>query len=266
MKHFKQTIALPLTLPVFALAISMPLAAEEDKNKKLEGQFELGVIATSGNTETQSYKGKLDIKQDLEHWRNQFILEGLYKRDQVEIDDGSGNITEEDRTTAEKYFGSAQGDYKLNAEYASFFMYAEYESNRFSGFDHQYTVAAGYSNRLFTTDNSHLTYDIGPGYTVDQPEDIDGEAQDTQETVVIRVAIKYEYQISDNAKFSQAVSSNYSTDDEKNTKTKSVTALTAQLNSSLALRASYTVDYNSEVPSEREHADSETALTVVYSF
>lgn len=260
-----------LIVPAFTMIAALPFSAiaestDADKSKKLEGQFELGVIATSGNTETQSYKGKLDVKQDLENWRNQFILEGLYKRDQVEIDDGSGEITKEDRTTAEKYFGSAQGDYKLNAEYASFFMYAEYESNRFSGFDFQYTVAAGYSNRLFTTDNSHLTYDIGPGYTVDQPEEIDGVEQESEENVVLRVAIKYEYQISENAKFTQNVSSNYSTDDEKNTKTKSVTALTAQLNSSLALRASYTVDYNSEVPAGREHADTETAITVVYSF
>ncbi|MFL0802976.1 MAG: DUF481 domain-containing protein [Agarilytica sp.] len=253
---------------IYAVAFLPVLAcnafAEEDK--KLVAELEVGVIATSGNTETQSYKSKLDVKHDLISWRNHYILEGLYKRDKVDVDDGTGSITQENRTTAEKYFASAQGDYVLDKEHAALFIYGEYDKNRFSGFDYQYTVALGYSNRLFTHDNSYLAYNIGPGMTSDKPEDIDGVDQDSEETFIVRMSGEYVYEFSDNAKFTQTLSTNYATKDDRNTKTKSVSSVTAQLMSSLALRASYTVDYNSEAPVGRKHADTETSLTVVYNF
>ncbi len=235
------------------------------KSKTPVSELELGVITTSGNTNTQSYKGKLDLRQEVKAWHNHFIVEGLSKRDEVEVTSGD-ETRRQDQTTAEKYFASAKSNYKFRRDHAALFFYAEYDRNRFSGFDYQYTLAMGYSNRLFTSDRSHLAYDLGPGYTVDQPEDIDGERQDKEDSVIARIAAEYFFQISDNAKFTQTVSSNYNPDTDRNSKTKAVSALTAQINSALALRASYTLDYNSVVPPERDHADTETALTVVYSF
>ncbi len=102
--------------------------------------------------------------------------------------------------------------------------------------------------------------------TSDKPEDIDGVDQDSEETFIVRMSGEYVYEFSDNAKFTQTLSTNYATKDDRNTKTKSVSSVTAQLMSSLALRASYTVDYNSEAPVGRKHADTETSLTVVYNF
>jgi len=248
------------------LACLLACSAFAEENKPLESELELGIITTGGNTKTQSYKGKFDLKQDFTAWQTHFVLEGLLKRDEVEQSLANGETTKEEQTTAEKYFTSAKGDYKINQNHASLLVYGEYDRNRFSGFDYQYTLAFGYSNRLFTTDNSYLAYDIGPGFTVDQPEDINGEEQDKVESPVVRVAAEYVLEFNDNAKFTQTLSSNINPDSEENTKTKSVTAVTAQINSSLALRASYTVDYNSEVPEERKHADTETAMTVVYRF
>ncbi len=252
---------------IYAVALLPALAcnafAEEDK--KLNAELEIGVIATSGNTETQSYKSKLDVKHELTNWRNHYILEGLYKRDKVDVDN-DGTITQENSTTAEKYFASAQGDYVLNKKHAALFIYGEYDKNRFSGFDYQYTIALGYSNRLFTRDNSYLAYNIGPGMTSDKPESVAGVSQDSEDTFIVRMSGEYVYEFSDNAKFTQTLSTNYATKDDRNTKTKSVSSVTAQLMSSLALRASYTIDYNSEAPVGREHADTETSLTVVYNF
>ncbi len=238
------------------------------EKKPISTELELGIISTTGNTKTQSFKSKIDVKQEFTHWRNHYLLEGLYKRDEIEVDDGSGTFIKEDRTTAEKYFGSAKGDYILNKEYAALFIYGEYDRNRFSGFDYQYTIALGFSNRLFTRDNSYLSYNIGPGMTSEKQEDTDADSNtyESDETFVIRVSAEYLYQLSENSKFTQTFSSNFATSNDKNTKTKSVTSITAQLIASLALRASYTIDYNSEVPVDRKHSDTETALTLVYSF
>lgn len=249
-----------------ALLAAITCSAFAEEKKKLSTEMELGIIATSGNTNTQSYKSKVVVKQELAHWHNHYVLEGLYKRDEVEVDDGDSSTRKEERTTAEKYFASAQGDYILNKEHAALFIYSEYNRNRFSGFDYQYTVALGFTNRVFTHDNAYLSYDIGPGMTVAKSEDLDGESQNSEETFVIRMSAEYLYKFSQHAKFTQTLSTNYATDSDNNSKTKAVSSITAQINSSLSLRASYTVDYNSEVPEGREHNDTETAITVVYSF
>lgn len=256
-----------LYTPLIALVFAAPTLAETEQKPKSE--IEVGIIVTSGNTETESYKGKVDINYDLKRWRNRYIFEGLYKRDEVILDLETGETARQ--TTANKIFVSGQGDYKIDKEYAAFFIYGEYERNRFSGFDYQYTIAVGYADRLFTTDNSHLAYDIGPGYSVDQPEVRLDENDvlidpDQEESVIIRLSARYLYQISETAKFTQEISSNYSTESDGNSKTKSVSAITAQLNSSLALRASYAVDYNSEVPVDRKNTDTATSVTAVYSF
>lgn len=239
-------------LPVFTFA---------EEEKPLAAELELGVIATTGNTKTESYKGKFKVNHHLDSWHNEYLLEGLFKSDRL-TDETTGDRTEV--TTAEKYFGSAQANYKINKKHSALFVYAEYDRNRFSGFDYQYTAALGYSDRLFTNDNSHFAYSVGPGYTVDQPET--PEDADKEENFIVRLSLEYLYKFSDHAKFTQNVSSNYATDSDKNTKTKSVSAITANLNSSLSLRLSYTLEHNSEVVDGREHADTETAATVVYSF
>jgi len=252
------------TLLILSALSSFAVAQEEEEKKPLEIEAEFGLSTTSGNTSTQTFKSRLEVKQDLENWRNKYVLQSLFTRNEVE--DDQGELVE--RTAAEKYFGSAQGDYKLNKDNAAFFIFGEYDRNRFSGFEYQYTVALGYSDRLFTTDNSYLSYNIGPGVTVIKEEDDEttGMEMEAKETFVIRFLVEYVYQISENSKFTQNINTNYSPDSDENTKTRAITALTAQLNSSFALRASFTVDYNSQVPEEREHADTETAVTIVYSF
>ncbi|VUD66299.1 hypothetical protein TDB9533_03553 [Thalassocella blandensis] len=247
------------------LAPAMVNAAEESQDFSAEAEF--GLIMTSGNTETSSYKGRADITKDLKNWKNQFILEALYKEDEFTDEDTGEDYRQ---TTAEKYFASLRGDYKLNKEHRALFLYGEYDDNRFSGFEYQYSVSAGYTDRLFTRDNSHFAYSIGPGYSVDQPEDIeeDGEIieSDKESAFIVFASIEYVYKFSEKSKFKQTVHTNFAPDSDKNTKTKSVTSVTANINSSFAMKASYTVDYNSQVTPDSEHADTQTAITLVYTF
>ena len=63
------------------------------KSFSMDGEF--GFIATTGNTETTSIKGKLSAHQELTQWSNDFIVEALYKKDE---------INGVKQTTAQKYF------------------------------------------------------------------------------------------------------------------------------------------------------------------
>ncbi|WP_016955149.1 DUF481 domain-containing protein [Catenovulum agarivorans] len=221
-----------------------------------EGEFELGIIVTSGNTETTSLKGKIAYKHELENWSNQYQLDALYKKD--EIGEGDEKVSQ---TTAQKYFLSGQGDYKLNDKNSALFIFASYEDDKFSGFEYQSTVAVGYSDQLFKTDQSYLKYNVGPGYTFNK---VDGGEKD--ESAVLRLAAEYQYKFSDHAKFTQKLSTEAALESGKNTKTKSESAVSANLMGSLSMKAAYTVTHNSEVPDNKENTDTTTSITFVYLF
>ena len=90
-----------------ALACATNAYAEEQKKEiTLDGEF--GLILTTGNTETTSFKAKLSSHHELENWSNDYVAEALYKQDEVDLDDG-----EESQTTAQKWFVSRTRQYKL---------------------------------------------------------------------------------------------------------------------------------------------------------
>jgi len=255
---------------IFLALLATPcIASNTIKEKKpFEAEAEVGALATSGNTKSTAFKGKLDITHDLLNWRNNYSIEGMYKENEVEIEDStSGDIYTENQTTQEKYFISGQAKYKLNEEYRGLFIFGSYEKDKFSGYDYQGTFASGYSNRLFETDTTYLDYNFGPGVTYSK----EGESEENpnperESNVVIRIAGNFLWQISENAKFTQSFSSNIATNSDKNTKTKAETAITATINGSFALRTAFSVDNNSQVQDEKEKTDTQTSVTLVYTY
>ena len=78
------------------------------------------------------------------------MIDTLFKEERITEDDGSKHT----ETSAERYFASAQGDYKLNEEHSALFVYGSYENDRFAGFEQQNSVAAGYADQIFKNENS----------------------------------------------------------------------------------------------------------------
>jgi putative salt-induced outer membrane protein YdiY len=222
-------------------------AADEVKPFSMDGEF--GYIATTGNTETTSIKGKLSAHQELTQWSNDFIAEVLYKKD--EIDDV-------EQTTAQKYFLSGQGNYKLDNPDHRLFGFASYEDDRFSSYNYQATLAAGWSQKVWEDDASKLNYSIGPGYSFS--ETTDGEEQNG---MIVRGALDYQWKISDTAHFKQLLSTEIG---EDNTKSKSETSISAQISGGLSLKVSLILDHNSDVADDTDNLDTQTAVTLVYSF
>ncbi|MEH6712966.1 MAG: DUF481 domain-containing protein [Paraglaciecola polaris] len=227
-------------------------AQEEVKPFTMDGEF--GFIATSGNTETTSIKAKLAAHHELEQWSNDFLIEGLYKKDDVTLTDGSS----ESQTTAQKYFLSGQGNYKLANPDHRLFAFASYEDDRFSSFNYQSTVAAGWSQKLWDNETTKFEYSVGPGYSF--AETAEGEDADS---FIVRGALGFNWKISDTATFKQIMSTEVG---EDNTKSKSETSLSAKINSSLSMKLSLTFDHNSNVTEDTEKLDTQTAATIVYTF
>lgn len=259
-------------LAVFSLSASQaPVALALAPAEPLAADAEMGLLITSGNTDSTALKTKLNLKQELTRWRNKYVLEALYKKDEVEYEQ-DGATVEESQVTAEKYFASAQADYKLDSEQRALFMFGSYDEDKFSGYDYQAAVAAGYSDRLFQRANAFLDYSVGPGVSFNRTDEVRDDAGNivtdnvTEESVMVRVAASYQYDFSETAKFTQTFASDVALESGANTKSKAEAAVTANLNHSLAMKVSFIVTHNSEVPEDRVSTDTQSAVTLVYTF
>ncbi len=245
-------------------------ATAQPSDQPLAIEAQLGVLLTSGNTDSSSLKAKLDVKQELARWRNRYILEALYKEDDVLVEVG-GETIRESQVSAEKYFASTQADYKLNNENRGFFVFGSYEVDQFSGYEYQAALAAGYSDRLFQTPRAYFDYSIGPGMSFTRTEAIFDNAGNlvsdevSDESAMLRVSALYEFAFNDNTKFTQTFSSDIALESEANTKTRSESALTATLTESFAMKAALTISHNTEVPEDRVSRDTQTSITLVYT-
>ncbi|GAB3011053.1 DUF481 domain-containing protein [Bowmanella dokdonensis] len=238
---------------LFAPDISTP----EEADKPFSMDAELGLILTTGNTESSAFNGKLNAHQELESWSNDYIIEGFYKEDEVTVE-VDGESTTEQQTTAQKIFMSGQGNYKLENPNHRLFAFASYEDDRFSGYAHQATIAAGWAQQLWKNANSSFSYSIGPGYSFAEKED--GESANS---VIVRGAMDYKWKISDTSTFRQLFSTEVGSD---NTKSKSETSVAARINGSLALKVALILNHNTDVDPGIEELDTQTSVTLVYTF
>ncbi|KKO45193.1 membrane protein [Arsukibacterium ikkense] len=244
-------------LALGSLAVSSAVSAQNtrsDQTKVWQTSAELGAITTSGNTVGTSITGKIDARQELESWSNQYIFSAFFKED--EKTDANGNRFSE--RSAERYLISAKGAYKLTVEHDNLFVIGSHTSDKFGAFEKYNTLAVGYGTRLFNAEKQHLDVEIGPGYF--SGTRATGE---TENGLIVRGAAAYKWQISESAAFSQTLSVEYGDD---NTRTIAETALTAKINGAMQMKAAFLVQNDSDVQADKKNTDTQTSLTLVYSF
>jgi putative salt-induced outer membrane protein len=228
----------------FALASNAVMAADEPKLTQWKGEAELGLVSTSGNTETDTINAKAKISKELEKWRHTAEFTAL-------------NTSDKTGTTAERYELKGQSDYKFS-EHEYIFALVNYEDDRFSGYDYRVSESVGYGRRVLDRPDMTLDLEAGPGVRQSKLDDGSRNSE-----FLVRGAVKYAWSITKTSNFTENVSVEAGDDA---TITKSVTALTSKVNGDLAMRVSYTVKHTSEVPPGFEKTDTETAVTLVYSY
>ncbi|NOY68966.1 MAG: DUF481 domain-containing protein [Deltaproteobacteria bacterium] len=254
MKPVKCILFLFTALILIAFSGTAALCADTPESSPWKSEAELGYLLTSGNTETQTANAKLNVIRDSESWKHQFGASGVYSSEK-------SSATGKGTATAQKYRLSGQSNYKFDDKNAVFGLLT-YENDRFSGYKYQLSFAAGYSRQILKTDTLDLSAELGPGYRINKLED--GSTSDIDETEMVgHAAGFFAWKLSKTATFTQTISVDAGS---QSVITRSVTALKSQINGHLAMKASYTVKNTSKVPAGTEKTDTETALTLVFSF
>jgi putative salt-induced outer membrane protein len=236
------------------LVVAGNVQAEEETKAEDKSPWtssvELGFIRTTGNTKTQTLAGKADVVYEVEKWRHTGHAEGYGA-------EAENQTTGENEVSAERYQLVGKSDYKFT-ERDYVFGLVKLQKDRFSGFEYDHIISAGYGRKAIKQDNMELDLEIGPGerfFKVD-----DGQAK---EEAVLRLAAKYWWQITDASKFTQLLSTEIG---EEITTSESITGIQASINKTLALKFTYTVRHKTKVPADNEKTDTETAMTLVYTF
>jgi putative salt-induced outer membrane protein len=243
-------LMLASSLLVSGNAVAEEKKAEEEKSP-WTSSIELGFVRTTGNTETQTTVGKLDVGYATGNWKHAIHAEGYGQE--------SENDLGESVVSAERYEVMAKSDYKFtDRDYA--FGLIRWQKDRFSGFEYENIISFGYGRKALLRDNMELDLEIGPGVRFFKVDN--GESQDE---ALLVLAANYWWAITDSSKFIQELRADIG---EEFTSSRSVTGIQANINKTLALRFTYTIRHKSEVPdpTTTEKTDTEAAMSLVYNF
>jgi putative salt-induced outer membrane protein YdiY len=215
---------------------------------------ELGAISTSGNTTGTSVTGKIDARHEMSNWSNEYIFSGFFKEDEVANADG----TRTRNRSAERWQMSAKAAFKLLEDGNRAFVLGSHVNDKFGAYTRYSSLAVGYGTQLLRREDKTVDVEIGPGYF--HGESASGE-QDSGLTV--RGAAQLRWRVSPMAAFSQTVSVERGT---TNTHTVAETALATKINGTMQMKAAFSARSDSKVPEDKKSTDTQTSLTLVYSF
>ncbi len=246
MRKLLTAIAILLTSPFTVYAG----ADFVEGDRTFAADAELGATVTTGNTESTSVKGRLDMKHELGNWENQYLLEALYKEDDGE-------------ETGKRYYGLVQGNYTFSDD-DYIFVNANHEIDPFTGFDSTSIASAGYGHKFIDTEKTLFSVEVGPGYRYKRLDDESAleAGYDSESGWIGHGVMNFETKISDSSKFKQM----FVADIGENFEGRSETSITANIVGALAMKFAVIVRYNSEPLEGTESTDTETNMTLLYSF
>jgi len=236
------SIALGLSLCITTLS----LRAEETAENTWSGQFGLGYLHTSGNTDSETLKA--DTKVGYRHGRwTQEIAASAYQ----------GN--EAGMTTAERYEAAFKSKYAFS-EHNYLYGAVKWQKDRFSGYDQQTSETVGYGRQLLDSEYQKLSAELGAGGR--QSKLKDGSREDE---AIARAYFDYDLLFGSDHRqhfeYSLLVESG-----SENTYVEAIKSLRLPIGSGVGLKVSWTVRHNTDVPAGTRNTDQITAINLDYVY
>lgn len=225
-------------LPIALLALAAPVSAEWSPTA------ELGVVNTTGNSDTTSANGKFALKGTDELWTHEYFLAALRAESDDEL---TANRLELGGKTARR-LGERQ--------YLGFA--ARHERDDFSAYEHQSTLALNYGAWLVKEEGHSFQIEGGPGVRHARLADGGGSESDA----LLRGYADYEHQITESTRFFNTLLVEATPD---NTFAQNDIGIAVSINKTLALKAAFQARHNTQAPDGLERTDTLTSVNIVWS-
>lgn len=228
---------------VAGLLLPFSLAAETAQGP-WSGSVALGYVAVGGNSDSESVNFRGELKYDRDRWHHILTASAV-------------GASQDDETTAEAYRAAFTTQYDLN-DRLFVFGTADYNKDKFSGYDRQISETAGIGWRALRTASHQLDLSIGAGARQSKLRDGSSENE-----AVGRAGAKYAWQISETASFNQVLDVVSGAD---NTVLESQTDLKASIVGNLAMTLGYNIKRNTSVPPGSRNTDTLATVALEYKF
>jgi len=230
----------------------------------LTGSAELGFLYKTGNTHSADMKTGINLRLEKDRWLSLLNIDLLIKKaDKYKPDAESSHF----KTTDQKWTISSQTNYTLDND-EKHYLYGNvwYEENKFSSFVHQSSISTGWGRHWYKTSKASLWGDIGPGFKRDQFKATSSVPQKTISSWIIQAQALYIRKLGENIELTQDFSAKQAIKSGENSIYKAQTSITTRFISTLQLKFSFTVNYNTDVEEDKKNLDTQTSVTLVYNF
>lgn len=219
---------------------------------------ELGFASARGNSNTESFNGRLRLRYTDDDWVHSMDLFGLRSRSEATQTDEDGTTTRVTNTTANRYTGSAGSALQLG-EHRQITATLRFERDDFATYDRQSSFGLGYGTRLWDNDRFSMDAQIGPGVRRTH----NTENDETRTGLIGRGFFDMKYSLTTNTDLVNTLlveSGSY------NTFAQNDLGVSVSMNEHLALKAGWQARHNSDVAEDKRKTDTLTTMNVVYKF
>lgn len=237
--------------------------AEKRKEKEIrsaslfdrwKGKGELGGSRSTGNSDTIGISAVLDLRRKGIDWSHHIRATADYQR--------TNKVT-----TRERYLAMYEPRYDISKDVFAYGL-AQFERDRFQGFDARYSTSLGIGYQLVRSPNVDLSVKAGPAMR--RTEFISG-GDETRLAALF--GYDFDWKIADALKLTQntsvvadSASSGMVIVDSSTTTLALNTGLEAKISKKLSTRFSYAINYDSNPPRGSEKTDTISRVTLVYGF
>lgn len=208
------------------------------------GRFAAGYSASTGNTESSTLNARVLVAYQRGRFRHGVNFAG-------------NRTTDRTGTTGERTVLGGKTEYRMD-ESQYLFLTAQYERDRFAGFDRRTSEAFGYGRHLFRDERHELDAEFGIG-----ARQVRYVAGNRDNVAIARLASSWRWQVTGTTEFTSQVVHEYGSD---NRFTEAGLALKTDLIGNLFSSISYTLKHNSVVPAGVRHTDTLTTVQLGYRF
>jgi len=221
-------------------------------------KVQVGYVSSHGNTDAQTGNAKLEVTYNVDAWKHDLQLAGLY---------GKSN----DIVSAERLDAQWQTNYNFTDRLYTFGA-LHYDDDKFSGFQYQETLSAGAGYSIVKLADATLDAQVGVGYRRLRPEllgkdatgDVISRTPLAVETGAVATAtIKGMYAFNSSTKLTEVLALESGSDD---TLVQNDLGLQVNMSKALAITVGYEVRHNSSPPAGLVKTDSLVTFNLAYAF
>ncbi len=235
---------------VVVLGMLGSVNAADDKSGKWQTHLELSYVATSGNTDTQTFSSKAEIKKEEKINRYYIKFDGLYAKNDDKESANKWNLNGRwERTISEKMFG---------------FLTANYLADKFSGYDYRLSIGPGLGYNFIKNEKHQLKGLATLSYYYDK---FSSGTKSSDKYSAGDFALNYRWQILQNLKFKFDGNYIVSFDNTDKYFVNAEAGIESKISGNISLGVSYKVAYQNKLPSSSlKHTDTTFLTSLIIDF